>query len=263
MVTILENYPAFLLVFMRITAFFVTLPLFSYRNIPNTHKIGFSFFLAWIMFISIEPPVIEIDSQYFMLILKEAIFGLIIGFTAYFILAAVQIAGSFIDFQMGFAIANVIDPQTGAQSPLIGQFLYTLSLLLMISLNAHHLLLDGVFYSYQFVPIDQLFLPLGEENIIEFIVQTFNSMFIIAFQMSIPVVGSLFLVDIALGIVARTVPQLNIFVVGLPLKIGVSFIMLILVMGALFLLIQQLFETMTYTMRGLMELLGGVGNEPS
>ncbi|QGQ46842.1 flagellar biosynthetic protein FliR [Metabacillus sediminilitoris] len=259
--TILENYPAFLLVFMRITAFFVTLPLFSYRNIPNSHKISFSFLLAWIMFFALDLPKIEIDGEYFILILKEALFGLMIGFSAYLIIVAVQLAGSFIDFQMGFAIANVIDPQTGAQSPLIGQFLYTFALLLMISINAHHLLLDGVFYSYQFVPIDQLYLPLGEENVIEYIVQSFNSMFIIAFQMSIPVVGSLFLVDLALGIVARTVPQLNIFVVGLPLKIGVSFIMLILVMAALFVFMQELFETMTYTMRGLMELFGGTNNE--
>ncbi|UHA59278.1 flagellar type III secretion system protein FliR [Metabacillus litoralis] len=263
MITILENYPAFLLIFMRITAFFVTMPFFSYRNIPNTHKIGLSFFLAWIMFFSIDPPAIEVNGQFIMLIVKEVLLGLTIGFSAYFILAAIQIAGSFIDFQMGFAIANVIDPQTGAQSPLVGQFLYTFVLLFMITTNAHHLLLDGVFYSYQFVPIDQPFLPMGEESVIEFIVESFNSMFIIAFQMSIPVVGSLFLVDIALGIVARTVPQLNIFVVGLPLKIGVSFIMLILVMGALFMLMQQLFETMTYTMRGLMELFGGGGNESS
>ncbi|MGM7720385.1 flagellar biosynthetic protein FliR [Metabacillus sp. Hm71] len=263
MITIIENYPGFLLVFMRITAFFITLPLFSYRNIPTVHKIGFSFFLAWIMFFALDFPTIDIDGQYFMLIIKEALLGLMIGFTAYFLLSAVQIAGSFIDFQMGFIIANVIDPQTGVQSPLIGQFLYTLALLLMISINAHHLLLDGVFYSYQFVPIDQLSLPLGQENVIEFVVRAFHSMFMIAFQMSIPVVGSLFLVDLALGIVARTVPQLNIFVVGLPLKIGVSFIMLILVMGALFVFMQQLFETMALTMRGLMEMLGGVGNEMS
>lgn len=257
MITVLDNYPAFLLVFMRVSAFFVTLPLFSYRNIPNIHKIGFAFMLSWIMFFSLEPPIIELDSTFIMLLIKEAIFGLLIGFSAYFILAAIQIAGSFIDFQMGFAIANVIDPQTGGQSPLVGQFLYTFAFLLMLSTNAHYLLLDGVFYSYQFVPIDQLVLPFGEENIVEFIVQSFNTMFIIAFQMSIPVVGSLFLVDIALGIVARTVPQLNIFVVGLPLKIGVSFIMLILVMGSLFLLMEKLFETMAYTMRGLMQLLGG------
>ena len=68
-------------------------------------------------------------------------------------ISAVQIAGSFIDFQMGFAVANVIDPQTGAQSPLVGQFLYTLALLLMLSLNAHHLLLDGIYYSYQYIPV--------------------------------------------------------------------------------------------------------------
>lgn len=263
MTVLIENYPAFLLIFMRVTAFLVTLPLFSYRNIPNTHKIGFSFILAWIMFIGLDPPVIEIDHTFIMLVLKEALFGLLIGFTAYSILAAVQIAGSFIDIQMGFAIANVIDPQTGAQSPLIGQFLYTFALLLMLSVNGHYLLLDGIFYSYQFVPIDQLFLPFGKERIAEFVIEAFNSMFIIAFQMAVPIVGSLFLVDLALGIVARTVPQLNIFVVGLPLKIVVSFIMLIVSMGILFVLVQELFDTMAITMRGLMEVLGGRNSDPN
>ena len=91
-----------------------------------------------------------------MLILKEALVGLLVGFTAYMILAAIQIAGGFIDFQMGFAIANVIDPQTGAQSPLIGQYIYMFSLLVLLAVNGHHLILDGIFYSYQFIPIDQV-----------------------------------------------------------------------------------------------------------
>ena len=93
------------------------------------------------------------------------------------------------------------------------------------------MLIDGIFYSYQFIPIDQLFVPFGDENFGEFIIQTFNQMFIIAFQMSIPVVGCLFLVDVALGIIARTVPQLNVFVVGLPLKIVVVLSVLLLFMG--------------------------------
>ena len=87
--------------------------------------------------------------------MKEAMIGLLIGFVAYMIISAIQIAGGFIDFQMGFAIANVIDPQTGAQSPLMGQYLYTFAFLLLLALNGHHLLLDGIFYSYQFIPIDQ------------------------------------------------------------------------------------------------------------
>ncbi len=257
MTELFTNFPGFLLVLVRVASFFATLPLFSYRTIPAQHRLGIAFFLTWIMFYSMDNPTISVDGFYYMLIIKEAMVGLFIGFIAYVIVSVIQIAGAFIDFQMGFAIANVIDPQTGAQSPLVGQYLYTFALLLLLALNGHHLLLDGIYYSYQFIPLDQVWLPLGEETIIEFIVVTFNKVFIIAFQMAIPVVGSLFLIDVALGIVARTVPQLNVFVVGLPLKIAVSFIMLILVMSAMFMVVQQLFEMMIYTMRGLMALLGG------
>ncbi len=257
MLELYTSFPAFLLVFVRVSSFFATLPLFSYRTIPAQHKIGFAFFLSWIMFFTIDAPVLTIDGFYMMLVIKEVLVGLAIGLVAYMIISAIQIAGAFIDFQMGFAIANVVDPQTGAQSPLVGQYLYTFALLLLLAVNGHHLLLDGVFYSYQFIPLEQMWLPLGNENVIEFVMKVFNHMFVIAFQMSIPVVGSLFLVDLALGIVAKTVPQLNVFVVGLPLKILVSFIVLILVMAVMMMLVGQLFESMIYIMRGLMELLGG------
>lgn len=75
-----------------------------------------------------DVPALEIDGTFFLLTIKEALVGLMVGFIAYLILSAIQIAGGFIDFQMGFAIANVIDPQTGAQSPLMGQYLYTIAL---------------------------------------------------------------------------------------------------------------------------------------
>ncbi len=257
MVNFLPAFPAFLLILVRVTSFFLMMPLFSYRSIPTAAKIGLGFFMSLIMVFTIDAPVLEIDSHYFLLIIKEALVGLLIGFIAYLILSAIQIAGGFIDFQMGFAIANVIDPQTGAQSPLMGQYLYTIGLFFLLTVNGHHLLLDGVFYSYQFIPLEQPWISFGNENMAEYVVKAFNSMFIIAFQMSIPVVGSLFLVDIALGIVARTVPQLNVFVVGLPLKIGVSFIVLLAVMSIMLLVVSQLFELMLSTMRGLMDIIGG------
>ncbi|MGX1982763.1 flagellar biosynthetic protein FliR [Thermolongibacillus altinsuensis] len=250
-------FPAFLLVFARVASFFVTLPLFSYRNIPTTHKIGLAFFISWIMFFTIEKKPLSIDGVYFMLIIKEVLVGLFIGLIAFMIMSAIQIAGGLIDFQMGFAIANVIDPQTGVQSPLMGQYLYTLALFFLLAVNGHHLLLDGVFYSYRLVPIDQLWLPFGHENVVEYIIKTFQAMFVVAFQMSIPIVGCLFLVDVALGIVARTVPQLNIFVVGLPIKILVSFIIFLVVFSSLFAVTKQLFELVLLSMRGMMELLGG------
>ncbi|RSK27041.1 flagellar type III secretion system protein FliR [Bacillus sp. HMF5848] len=252
------NLPSFLLVLARVASFFATLPLFSYRNIPTTHKVGIAVFLSWIIMFTIDAPTIEINYMFFMLVIKEALVGLLIGFIAYMIVSAIQIAGGFIDFQMGFAIANVVDPQTGAQSPLMGQYLYTLALLFLLAVDGHHLLLDGVVNSYHFVPLLEVWIPFGNENLIEFVVRAFNSMFLIAFQMSIPLVGSLFLVDIALGIMAKTVPQLNIFVVGYPIKIALSFIILFLIMGLMFMVVEQLFEMMLFTMRGLMDLIGGL-----
>ncbi|WP_456275483.1 flagellar biosynthetic protein FliR [Bacillus sp. AK128] len=249
---------AFLLILVRISGFFLTVPIFSYRTIPATHKIGLAAFLSFIMYYTIEiPQTLQFDEFYIMLIIKELLVGIMIGLTAFIILSAIQIAGGFIDFQMGFAMANVVDPQTGAQSPLMGQFLYIISLLFLLSVNGHHLLIDGIFYSYQAVPIDQLWIPFGEEGMLNHLVKTFNSMFIIAFQMSLPLVGSMFLVDVALGIVARTVPQLNIFVVGMPLKILVSFIMLIVMMSIFVMLVGNLFEQAQFAMRELMYLIGG------
>src|SRR5699024_164138 len=110
----IASIPIFLLIFVRVIAVFVALPLFSYRTIPMPFKIGCSFFLAVIMFYTVVASGVEVDELYIFLLVKEILVGLFIGLIAYMLLAAVQIAGGFIDFQMGFAIANVIDPQTGA-----------------------------------------------------------------------------------------------------------------------------------------------------
>ncbi len=253
----LNSVPAFLLIFMRVTAFFVTLPIFSYRNVPSQHKVGFSFFLTWIMYFTIDVPVVLLNETFYLLIIKEALVGLMVGFIAYLIISAIQVAGGFIDFQMGFAIANVVDPQTGAQSPLIGQYLYTFTLLFLLAVNGHHLLIDGVFYSYEVIPMEQLYVPFSNPEMMDYVLQTFNKMFVVAFQMAIPIVGCLFLVDVALGIIARTVPQLNVFVVGLPLKILVSFIVIFISFSMFTMLVHKLFEFMLVSMRGLMQLMGG------
>ena len=83
----IEQFPSFLLVFIRVTSFFIVLPLFSYRTIPTTFKVGFGFFLSWIMFLSMDAPVFEIDAAYYLLILKEALVGILIGFIAYVIMS--------------------------------------------------------------------------------------------------------------------------------------------------------------------------------
>jgi len=252
----LSSLPIFLLILIRVAAFFMTVPLFSYRTIPTQFKIGFVFFLTFIMFYSVDIGSVNLEGLYISLMIKEAIVGLMIGLIAYLIISALQIAGGFVDFQMGFAIANVIDPQTGAQSPLTGQYFYMIALLFLLAVNGHHLLIDGVFYSYQVVPLDA-FIPFYEGNIAQFVIGVFNKMFLIAFQMAIPIVGCLFLVDVALGIIARTVPQLNVFVVGLPIKIFISFVVILFFLGLYMTLVKTLFTTLFETMRSMMHLFGG------
>ncbi|BAQ10531.1 flagellar biosynthesis protein flir [Bacillus sp. OxB-1] len=254
---LVPSIATYLLVLTRVTAFFVTLPLFSYRAIPTTQRIIFGALLAWTLVYTVDVPGLEIDGTYLLLVIKEAMVGLFIGIIAYIIMAAIQIAGGFIDFQMGFAIANVIDPQTGAQSPLLGQFFNALAILLLLALNGHHMLLDGIFYSYRFLPIDQLWPAFGDGRTAEYVVKTFAASFAIAFQMAIPIVATLFLVDLALGITARTVPQLNIFVVGFPIKIGVSFLVLFVMMNVMVAVMKKLFDMMIVSMRDLMVILGG------
>ncbi|MBM7701880.1 flagellar biosynthetic protein FliR [Metabacillus iocasae] len=255
---LLLAYPTFLLTFVRMTSFVLTVPLFSYRTIPATHKIGLAAALSILAVSTFETPNLVLDGSFVLLVLKECMVGLMIGLTAYMIIMAIQVAGGLIDFQMGFAIANVIDPQTGAQSPLLGQYLYVIALLVLLATNGHHLLIEGIYYSYQVVAINELFFPVGSEAFVKQAIKTFATMFLIAVQMSLPIVGSLLLVDVALGIVARTVPQLNIFVVGFPLKILVTFALLIVVMASFIYVMQGIFEEMLEAMRNIIAILGGM-----
>ncbi len=257
MVEFVQVLPAFLLIFVRVLAFLAVLPIYSHRSIPTTYKIGLALFLAWVMVFSLDAPILAIDATYYLLIIKEVLVGLVVGLIAMVLLYAIQVAGGFIDYNMGFMIANVIDPQTGAQSPLMGGFLYTFALLFLLLVNGHHLLLDGIFYSYQFVPMELVVLPFGNENLVQHVATTFNAMFVIAFQMAFPIVGSIFLVDIGLGMVSRAVPQMNVFVVGMPLKIVVGLLMMTIFLRVFFIAVEKLFDQIIVTMRTLLQLLGG------
>lgn len=254
---LIPKLPVFFLILVRLSAFFVTVPFFSYKTIPTKARITLALILAWMMTYSLQTTTVAIDENYAMLVLKEAIVGLLLGLVAFIIFSALQIAGSFIDFQIGFAIANIIDPMTGAQSPLIGQFFQTLAMMLLIATNGHYLLLDAIYFSYEYIPLQSAWPDFGDVAMSVFIMKTFTIVFALAFQMAIPVVATIFLVDLALGITAKTVPQLNIFVVGFPIKIGVSFIVLITMMSVMIAVMQKLFTVMFAAMRDFMVILGG------
>ena len=147
--------------------------------------------------------------------------GVFIGFTAKLIFAGIQLAGQLIGFQMGFAIANVIDPTRGSQISVIAEFQYMLALLLFLLMDGHHIFLYAIAESFRIIP------PLGfhySGQILQTMIGFINNMFVIAVKVGAPIIAILFFVSIGLGMIARTVPQINVFVVGFPLQIAVGLI---------------------------------------
>ncbi|ANE47551.1 flagellar biosynthesis protein FliR [Paenibacillus swuensis] len=253
-----QYFPVFLLIFCRITSFFVVAPLFSMQNVPNQLKIGLSFYVSLLILMTFKDSVtVATDGTFVLSILREILAGLLLGFIAYLFFTIVQVAGSFIDLQMGFGIANVIDPMTGAQSPILGNFKFMISVLVFLSVNGHLYLLDAIMRSYEWVPLSNpLFQQMYGGHITDFLVRTFSETFKIAFQMSAPIVVAMFLTDLALGLLARTVPQLNIFVVGVPLKIIVGFLVMLLLIPGFIGLFEQIFNSMMEALHALMQLMG-------
>lgn len=218
----------FLLILVRISGIFITAPIFGSRNIPVYVKAGLSMVLSYILLPMISQNQGALPGQFLpfvLLIIGEFLVGLILGFVSSFIFSAVQMAGQLLDMQIGFGIVNIIDPQSGQQVPLIGNFKYILALVVFLSANGHHILLSALFNSFKLIPVTGVvFQPALSELIVDMVF----GIFIIALKISLPVLVALFLTDIALGILARTMPQMNIFVVGVPGKIIVGIFILIL-----------------------------------
>jgi flagellar biosynthetic protein FliR len=250
--------PNWLLIFCRITAFLLAAPVFSTRGIPSQWKIGISAMIAFLAFaaVGLKQPT-AMDGLFILAIIREVLIGVLLGFTAYLFFTAVQIAGSFIDIQMGLGIANVIDPMTGAQSPLIGNFKFILAMLLFLTFNGHHYMIDGFMKSYEWIPLNnELFASIQRGVVHEFLLRSFANVFSLALQMSAPLVVALFLTDVGLGILSKTAPQFNIFVVGVPIKIIVGFLLLILVLPGFVFLFQDLFGSLFQSLDQLVKLIG-------
>ncbi|MMZ62156.1 Flagellar biosynthetic protein FliR [compost metagenome] len=149
---------------------------------------------------------------------------------------------------------------TGASSPILGNFKYIIATLLFLTINGHHYLIDAIIRSYNWIPLsNELFQKIYNGNVSEFLITTFSQSFTLAFQMAAPLVVALFLTDVALGFLARTAPQFNVFVIGIPLKIIVGLVVMLLLISSVVYAFQHLFEFM---FKSLHNLLGVIGERP-
>jgi flagellar biosynthetic protein FliR len=217
----LVQLQVYMLEAIRISAIFMTAPLLGSRNTPAMVKVGFAFLLAMLLYPVLDKNV-TLPSEslpYVLLIFKQILIGAILGYAANFIFAAIQLAGQIVDLQMGFGIVNVIDPMSNTQVSIIGQFQFVLGMLIFLSINGHHFLFQALNDSFRFVPLTSVGLT---EVTASRLGDLFVNMFIIAFKIAGPATLALVLTNVTLGMIARTIPQMNVFIVGLPLNILVG-----------------------------------------
>lgn len=234
----------FFLIFIRVSGIFMLTPIYGSRNIPAHVKIALGLTISIILFPMIYNDEIKITEQllpYTFLIISEFLVGLIIGFVSSLVFTAIQMCGQILDTQIGFGIVNVIDPQSGNQIPLVGNFLYILALLVFLAINGHHVVLGALVASFKFLPLTGV---VFKAAISQFVVGLIKHIILIALQISLPVLAALLLIDIALGILSRTMPQMNIFIVGVPAKIFTGIFILSLVLPFYIYFLEKTFNGM-------------------
>ncbi len=217
-----------MLLMTRIASFMYTAPFFSTNNVPHRVKIGFSLFLSFLVYVTVVPhQVLEYSTVigYAILVIKEAMCGVIIGFCANLALYVLQFAGSNIDRDIGLAMVSIFDPMTRQQTGFTGSlYQYAFMLILMLT-NLHHYVLRAFFESFTLIPTGHASLP--EEGLVYVIIQYVMDSFIIAFRIYLPIYATMLLLNSVLGILAKVAPQMNMFSVGVQLKIFVGFAALI------------------------------------
>ena len=217
MVAIGYEVEKFILVFFRILSMLWVLPLFDSRSISVGYKAGLSLIIAFLLYSSISPPDIQGDAYLLLLAIgKEVFVGLSIGFVVRLLFAMAVAAGGVVSMQSGLSFARAMDPTLGASATVIEQFQSLLTTMIFLGIDGHHAVLKGLAVSLREVPPGSVTV---RPALFQHMVSSTGGIFAASLKICAPVIVTLFLVDLALGILARLIPQVNVFIEGASIKI--------------------------------------------
>jgi len=230
--------------------------VFGSKAIPVFARVGLSVLLSLFMLPMAMLPAEMQPSSLVVLawwLVIELIYGLSAGFVASLFLQSVQMAGQLIDMQVGFGMVNVFDPQFGQQVPLIGNFKFLMALSVFLALQGHHVLISAMAENFRAVPLG---VKIHLDNAAVFMIDAVANMFVMALKISLPVMGTVLMTDVALGILARIMPQMNVFVVGITGKLAVGLFMLFLILPFYVSFLEVGFESVYRDFTLILEILG-------
>jgi len=240
MITSIEFLNLFL-IFVRTLSVFMTAPIFSSRNIPNVAKIGVSILVA-MMLLPLVPNVLPPNALTFgtmaAAIAQEVLLGTLIGFVSNLVFMAIGMGVSVMGMQIGFRAASLFNPLINVSSAALDQFYSFLAAALFLSMNGHHWLILALQQTFQRVPPGTfVFTAITTQHLVDFT----GDALLAAMRIALPVMGALLLADVGLGLVARAVPQVQVFFLSLPLKIGLGLVALALTLTITLPIVKTLF----------------------
>jgi flagellar biosynthetic protein FliR len=225
----LTNYiPTFVLVFFRLAGMMLFAPLFGSTRIPRRVKALLVLVLAMATTATFKTPVQLPDSLWAVTagVPGEMIYGLAMGMVLGFVFVAAQWAGEMIGQQMGFNLSQVFDPQYGSQGSLIGDMYYMITLVVFLAFRGHHAMLKGVAASFEALPLMSVGLSYP---LLDTLIGLFQGAAVLAIQLAAPMLVTMLVVDLVLGLIGRTVPQMNVMQAGLSVR--AAFGMLVVIVG--------------------------------
>lgn len=219
-----EQILVLVLIFARISVFFTLLPIINFIKLPVVIRILLAVAFSVLIKYSLNFPLVhkDLNALYLFKVVKEASVGAIMAFGVLTVFSIFQLAGRILDFQMGLSVASQIDPISKAQSPMIGALLFYLGSIVFMLEGGLHVFVKVLFKSFEWVSLDQM----GYALPVEAMIMLFGLVFSLALVLAAPIIITLFLIDIALSFSARFMPQMNIFILSIPVKIYIGFVLL-------------------------------------
>lgn len=226
-----EKVILILLLFTRLSGMMAFFPFYSYGSIPVSIKAVFAIFLTVFLYPQATMHIENFDiTTIFLAVMSELLFGFIAGLMLQIVFGALGIAGEQISFIMGFSMASTIDPMNGVNSPIIGRFLTLLAILILLAFNGHYMILMFISSSLSKIALGG-FYPTASMWL--YISHSISNMFLLGFIISFPIIALSMLSDAIFGMLMKTMPQFNLLVVGFPIKIAISFIVISATLGSI------------------------------
>jgi flagellar biosynthesis protein FliR len=219
-----------LLLFLRVTGLFVLSPVLGRKSVPAMVKIGLSILISYI-FLMAYPAQNALPAEagtlvgYILLCIKELLIGLVLGYMTTLFFSVAMMAGQIMDVQIGFGMAQMYDPEMQMQTSLVGSFLDFGLLLYFLVMNGHHALIRIMYNTFQVIPVGQIVFP---KEIYLLVLNAFAIAVSMAVSVALPIIAAELILEIIMGVMIRSVPQLNVFVVGISVKILVGLFALVL-----------------------------------